>query len=151
MHLVRVSEEAYFTTDERVVLGTAELERLKVEVLETKRKRIRICTHRNIMERHHEFFIVMASSGNEHVKPNKHLSKDETVTIVEGEADAVFYNDTGDVLEIVPLGQAGSGKPFYLRIPADTWHNIIPRSEILVMHEATPGPYIREHTLWAKW
>lgn len=149
MRLVRVSEEAYFVAEGPVILS--DLAGLKAEVLLTRRKRIRICTHASIMDRHHEFFIVMAKDGNEHVKPNKHLNKDETVTVLEGSADAVFYNDTGDVLNIVPMAPYGSGMAFHIRIPSDTWHNIIPTADILVMHEATPGPYIREHTKWADW
>lgn len=149
MHLIRVSEEAFFTTDKPAVVGPDEIAQLKALVNSTARKRIRICTHPNVSDRHHEMFIAYTRDTN--MKPNKHLAKDETVTVLEGEGDLIFYNDTGDVLQIIPLGPYGSGRAFYARIPADTWHAIVASSDILVMHEATPGPYIREHTVWAGW
>ncbi len=146
MNLTRVSEEAYFTTDPFVFANPALIERLKSEVNSTSRKRIRVCLHRDTNERLHEFFIVYTDKTA--IQPHKHLGKDESMQLLEGEADVVFYNDRGDVQKILHLSPSGN---FYIRVPADTWHTFVMKSEHVVLFVATPGPYIREHTVWADW
>lgn len=146
---IRVSEEAYYTTDPVVSVGKNEIERLKAEVNNTARKRIRLCTHRNTNQKLHEMFVVYTSGTL--IQPNKHLGKDESFHILEGSADFIFYTDSGDVLEIIPLGTIDSGKPFFLRVPAGVYHTVIMTSPFMVIHEATPGPYDRAHTVWAPW
>ena len=147
--LVRVSEEAFYTTDRIVSVGRREIEALKAEVPNTARKRIRLCTHRNAQEKLHEMFVVYTAKTL--IQPNKHLGKDESFHILEGSADFIFYTDSGDVLEIIPLGDQASGKTFFLRVPAGIYHTVVMTSDILVIHEATPGPYDRLHTVWAPW
>ena len=47
---------------------------------------------------------------------------------------------------IVPLGQPGSGRPFYYRMSKPFFHTLIIRSELLIVHEITNGPFRPEGT-----
>ena len=97
----------------------------------------------------HEMFVVY--TGMTYVRANKHIGKDESLHILEGEADFVFFDDDGNIIEIVPLGSKSSNKNFFVRVPQGVFHTIIMKSDVLVIHEATPGPFNREETLWASW
>lgn len=147
--MIRTHEEAFYTTDKIVVVGKREIDILKAELPNTSRKRIRLCCHPNTSDPLHEMFVLYTKDT--YIQPNKHLAKEETFLILEGDADFIFYNETGDVTQIIPLGSPSSGKDFFVRVPQGVYHSVAMNSEYLVIHEATPGPYDRAHTVWAPW
>ena len=49
------------------------------------------------------------------------------------------------------MGELRSGKTFYYRLSEPIFHTLIIRSEILVFHEITQGPFLREQTEFAEW
>jgi cupin fold WbuC family metalloprotein len=149
LRMRQISEEVYVADQETVSVGRAEMEFLKAKVLETQRKRVRLCAHKDAENTLHEMFVVYMDKT--YVRPNLHLNKDESLHILEGEADFFFFDETGRIQEIIPLGAAGSGRQFYCRVPAFAPHTLVMRSERLVIHEATPGPFRREDTVWADW
>jgi len=149
LKMKRTGEEVFVADQPVVSIGSKEIEFLKQTVHTTARKRVRLCAHRELENTLHEMFVVYMDMT--YVKPNKHLGKDESLHILEGEADFIFFDEKGKIIEIVPLGAAGTGRQFYIRVPASVYHTIIMRSERLVIHEATPGPFRREDTVWAPW
>lgn len=144
-----ISEEVYVADGPIVQMGTVDIAALKERVASTARKRVRFCAHRDLEERLHEMFVVY--QADTYVRPNKHLRKDESLHIIEGEADFIFFDDRGAVVEVVPLGTHGSGRPFYCRIPESVYHTWIIRSESVVVHESIPGPFRRADTVFAPW
>lgn len=149
LKMKRTGEEVFVADQPIVSIGRKEIEFLKQTVQTTSRKRVRLCAHRELENTLHEMFVVYMDMT--YVKPNKHLGKDESLHILEGEADFIFFDEQGKILEIVPLGAIETGRQFYIRVPAFVYHTIIMRSERLVIHEATPGPFRREDTIWAPW
>lgn len=147
--MTRAGQEVYVAAEAVVSVGRKELSLLKSEVVATDRKRIRLCAHKHTDDLLHEMFVVYMSMT--YVKPNKHLNKDESLHILEGEADFIFFDDAGNITEIVPLGDRNSGRQFYIRVPAFVYHTIVMKSAMLVIHESTPGPFRREDTVWAPW
>lgn len=145
----RLTEEAYVVDAPIAHIGPAEVQFLKDHVHKTQRKRVRICTHKNIEEKLHEMFVCYIKET--YVRPNKHLKKDESLHIIHGAADFVFFDDRGEVIEVVPLGDYASGRNFYCRVPESVYHTFVIRSDIIVIHEATPGPFRREDTVYASW
>jgi len=144
-----VSEEVHIA-DERIVhLGRSDVESLKARVHATARKRIRLCAHKAVEDTLHEMFVVYVKET--YVRPNKHLGKDESLHILEGMADFVFFDDAGNITEVVPLGDFSSGRQFYCRIPDSAYHTLLIRSDVIVIHESTPGPFERADTIFAPW
>lgn len=143
-------EEVYVADEPIVSVGPKEIDFLKSKVNSTRRKRTRLCTHTNIQNTLHEMFVVYTSMT--YVVPNKHLGKDESLHILEGEADFIFFDESGnDITGVIPLGDYNSGRQFYCRVPANAYHSMIMRTDKLVIHEATPGPFVRSDTVWAPW
>jgi cupin fold WbuC family metalloprotein len=90
-------------------------------------------------------------TGMTFVRANWHIGKDESLHILEGEADFIFFNEDGSIRDVLELGDRTKGKNVFVRVPQGVFHTIIMRSEYLINNEATPGPFNRADTLWAEW
>jgi cupin fold WbuC family metalloprotein len=145
----RLSEEVYAVDEPIAHLGQAEIDYLKNNVYQTKRRRIRVCTHRDIQEKLHEMFVCYVKET--YVRPNKHFKKDESLHIIQGTADFIFFDEKGQIIDIAPLGDYASGRNFYCRIPESVYHTFVIKSDIIVIHESIPGPFCREDTAFAPW
>ena len=145
----RTGQEVFVADEHIVSIGKKEMDFLKETVHQTDRKRVRLCAHKDTENTLHEMFVVYMDMT--YVKPNKHIGKDESLHILEGQADFIFFDEEGNITEIVPLGDYHSGRQFYIRVPAHIYHTIVMKSATLVIHEVTPGPFRREDTVWAPW
>jgi hypothetical protein len=116
---------------------------------ENDRKKIRLCTHNNKNESLHEMFIVHEYGA--YVRPHKHLGKIESTHIIEGIVDVVIFDDNGKIDDVFRMGDYTSGNIFYYRIAAPLFHSLIIRSDILVFHETTNGPFNRIDTIFPSW
>ena len=149
VRIERISEEAYQCKDRIVYLRRSDIDRLKSDVPLTRRKRIRILVHPGTDHALHEMLVVYTKAT--YVRPNLHLGKDESLHILEGEADFVFFDQNGVVIKVVELSASDPAKDFFIRVPQGVFHTIIMNSEMLVIHEATPGPFLPKETVWAPW
>lgn len=150
MLLMKKLAEEVYTVDAPIAhFGPKEIQFLKDNVYKTQRKRVRVCMHKDIQEKLHEMHVCYVKET--YVRPNKHVKKDESLHIIHGAADFIFFDDQGNVTDVVPLGDYASGRNFYCRIPESVYHTLIIRSDIIVIHESTPGPFRREDTIFASW
>lgn len=143
--MVKTSDEALYALAGSYAIGEREMQMLREEVVKAPRHRIRICTHKSANELLHEMFVCYTRETA--IAPHKHLSKDESFHLLDGELDFIMFNQTGDVKEIIPMGIKGSGKPFYVRVPRDTYHTVAMTSDYCILHEGTAGPFDRAHTV----
>lgn len=143
------SPEVFYPADEPVIVGSSEIERLKLVALASPKKRARLCTHKTPTDDIHEMLIVLPRDA--YVRPHRHLAKAESFSILEGEADIVLFNDDGAVHSVIPMGTHGSGKSFYYRLSRPVYHTVIVRSDLVLFHEVTEGPFRREQTEYASW
>jgi cupin fold WbuC family metalloprotein len=142
--------EEVAVADQRIVhLGKADLEFMKSRVHQNARKRTRLCAHKTIEDKLHEMFVVYVRET--YVRPNKHIGKDESLHIIQGSADFIFFDELGNATDVVELGDYASGRQFYCRIPESVYHTLIIKSELIVIHESTPGPFNRADTIFAPW
>jgi cupin fold WbuC family metalloprotein len=148
MRTRRESDEVLYPDEPIVVVGPADIEELKAEANESRR-RIRLCTHRDVADRVHEMLIV--HERGTYVRPHKHLGKSESFHVIEGLCCVVLFDDAGQVLRVVKLGDHASGRPFYYRISDPNFHTLLIESEMLVFHETTAGPFKPAETVFAHW
>lgn len=149
MKLKKINDEVFVTEKAFITIGITDLESLKKGAAATPRKRARICAHRDMNEPLHEMMIVM--SQGTYVRPHRHVAKAESFLVLEGRVDAVFFHDDGKIKQVVSLGDYGSGRTFYYRLDEAVYHTLLIRSEQLVIHEATVGPFDRSRTQFAPW
>ncbi len=149
IQMKRISEEVYFADQPTVYLGPDDITFLRNNVETTVRQRTRLCTHDGPENGLHEMFVVY--TNNTYMRPNKH-PKDESLHILGGEADFVFFDNEGNVTEVVQLGDQNSDRPFYVRVPREIYHTVLIRSKRLAIHEGLSGPFVRDTTtVFAPW
>ena len=145
-----LSPEVYVADQPIVAISREEIAFLEEKVKLSTRNRTRLCAHQSNEETLHEMFVVY--TGSTFMRPNKHPDKDESLHILKGSADFIFFDDDGNVTDVIPLGDAASGKSFYCRVPANVYHTMIMRSERLMIHEVIRGPFRKDTTtVFAPW
>lgn len=147
LSLRKLSPEAYQAEGPVIHLGQAECDFLDLAVAQSERRRSRILCHKDVNAALHE--MVVKYSPATYVRVNRH-AQDESLYVVDGFLDLVFFDDNQQITDLVRLGHQHSGLAFYARVPAGRWHTVLMRSDTLLF-EATPGPFVPAHTEYARW
>ena len=147
--IYKESDEVLYPEEDIVTLSASDLEELKRLALLNPRRRIRLCAHRNPQDSLHEMFIIHTNDC--YVRPHKHLGKIESMAILEGEVDVVLFDENGDIERVIEMGDPSSGRLFYYRLDKPIYHTLLIRTQFLVFHEITEGPFIREMTEFPDW
>ncbi len=146
--IIKESDEVLYSKEDIVMVESGDLNTLKKLAKLNPRRRIRLCTHENSKDGLHEMIIFHPKDT--YVPPHKHLNKNESFHLICGEIDCVIFNKLGDLKKTFPMGDYSSGKTFYYRIPANTFHTQIFKKDTF-FHEVTNGPFNRNDTLTASW
>ncbi len=149
MRLKKNSHEVLVADEKIVRIGRPDIEALQVSFAESARGRSRICAHRGSSEALHEMLIVLARTT--YIRPHKHLAKCESFHIIQGELDVVIFDNEGNIADVVQMGEFDSRRYFYYRLVDPLFHTVIVRSESVIFHETTNGPFKREDTVFAPW
>ncbi len=143
------SDEVLYPDEDIIYLENADIQELMRLAVLNPRQRVRLCAHRAPKDLLHEMFIVHMRDC--YVRPHKHLGKIESMLVLEGEVDVVLFYDDGSIRQVIPMGTQRSGKVFYQRLTDPIYHTLLIRSEFLVFHEITEGPFLRESTIFPDW
>ena len=143
------SEEVYHSLKNMFSLGKADINNLISLAKKSKRRRVRFCSHSTPQKLVHEMFIVHPKGA--YVRPHKHINKSESMFVIEGVTDYIIFEDSGQIKDIISLGDYRSGKAFYQNTGADLYHTLRIQSEWLVFLEITQGPFKKKDTIYAKW
>jgi cupin fold WbuC family metalloprotein len=141
--------EVLYTSDPIVQIDRADIEAVVARAEQNPRRRIRLCTHRDTRDTLHEMLIVHTSDT--YVRPHKHLAKSEAFHIISGTVDVVLFDEAGKIVAVVPMGDYASGRKFYYRLADPLYHTLLIRSDRIIFHEITNGPFDRADTLFAPW
>jgi cupin fold WbuC family metalloprotein len=112
-------------------------------------KRARFCLHRTHADTIQE--MIIAFYHGSYVRPHRHKDKSESFHVLEGELDVVFFDDHGNITKKIRMGEAQSGKTFIYRLNSQLWHTVVIRSECVVLHEVSSGPFLQEENNFALW
>ena len=132
-----------------VSLGGAETEFLKERLRTGGLERVRICCHKSTSDSLHE--MLMAFTDATYIRPSVHHDKDESLLFLEGFGTYFFLDEAGTITHQVPLGPLGSGREFYCRIPAHTYHALLVESPRILVKETASGPFAPQATEFASW
>tara|TARA_B100001765_G_C19490164_1_gene333500 strand:- start:662 stop:1192 length:531 start_codon:yes stop_codon:yes gene_type:complete len=145
----KINNEVFYSEKNISQIKNADLVFLKDNIKNTEKKRIRLCTHLDEKDSTHEMFIAL--SNETYIRPHKHFNKSESLHVLEGSADVVFFDDEGKISNIIPLSDASSKSCFYYRINEPIYHTFIVTSKIFIFHETTQGPFKKSDTIFAPW
>jgi cupin fold WbuC family metalloprotein len=143
------NDEVLYPLDPVVVVSRDDIQTLVDAAKRTARRRIRLCAHRGVDDPVHEMLIVHERGA--YVRPHLHLGKEESFHVIDGDARVILFDDRGAINKVIDMGPYVSGRTFYYRLPASAYHTLLIRSDRLVVHEVTRGPFRREETVFAPW
>ena len=147
--LKAVNDAVYQAEDKIVSLNKSDVQFLKERLDKTGLKRIRICAHKSTEDTLQEMLIAFAKGS--YIRPSKHIDKEESMHILEGWADFVFFDEQGKITHVIPVGDATTGRQVYCRTPNETYHTLLIRSDYFVIQETTQGPFKRSDTVFTDW
>lgn len=147
MKLVQKSPELFLAEGPISELGEVEIDLLREAVKKTAKRRARINAHPDSKDLLHEMIIALEPGS--YIRPHKHPGKSESFHIIEGAVDIVVFDDAGDIVRIVPLLARGGGGAFFYRMSEPYFHTLLIKSELLIVHEVTNGPFKPEGTVFA--
>lgn len=143
------NNEVLYPNDNNIEFSVSDIATLKDIADRNFRKRVRLCCHRSPNDLVHEMIIVHAKEC--YVRPHSHTERDESIYILEGEADLLIFDNSGKIIQVIQLGDISSGKTLYKRIPHNTLHTLIIHSAHLVFKEVTQGPFEPTATFFPEW
>jgi len=142
--------EVFYNKDDIAQVGDDWIARLKQAASESPLRRSRLCLHRSNDDPVQE--MILALCRDVLFRPHRHLRKSESFHIIEGELYVMVFNDAGQVVRTIHMGPPDSGRIFCYRLGTSAWHAILPRSDFVVFHETTAGPFTpHEPAQFAPW
>jgi len=145
----KLNPEVLYTRDALTSVARSEIDHFKQLSSANPRRRVRLCAHADPGDRLHEMVIVHERGA--YVRPHKHPGKSESTHVIEGLVDVVVFADDGRIVDVLHVGDYASGRIFYYRMAVPAFHTLLIRSDVLVFHETTNGPFDRNDTLLAPW
>lgn len=145
----KINNEVFYTKNTITQINEEDISFLKTNIKNTEKKRIRLCAHLNEQDNLQEMFIAL--SNETYIRPHKHLNKSESLHVLEGSAEVIFFDDFGKITKIISLSKNSSKSYFYYRISEPMYHTFIINSDIFIFHETTQGPFKKSDTLYAPW
>lgn len=135
----KLSDDVFVVERDIAALGEEEIAEVRAQAFRSPRRRARVCAHRSSDDAVHEMMIVL--HRDTYIRPHRHFDKSESFHVVEGEVDVVVMDQAGAVSEVIELGPWGSGRNFFYRMGEPSFHTLVIRSEYLLIHEVTTGPF----------
>ena len=138
---------AFFCKRNPVKVDTNLVSQLKAASARPGGGNVRLCLHDGANAPFHE--MINLEYRNKYYRPHKHKVKEESYHIIEGTMGVFVFEEDGRVLDCDLLDPDNN---FLYRVAVDMWHAIIPVSDVLIYHESTLGPFIREtHYVFPSW
>jgi len=109
---------------------------------------VRFSLHDGPEDPFHEMIIFQ--HGDKYYRPKKHVGKDKSFHMLEGEMGVFVFEDDGTLLDARRLDTMKT--PIY-RVAKGIFHTDIPITDYVIHHESTQGPFLgdndREFAPWS--
>jgi cupin fold WbuC family metalloprotein len=131
-------------------LAPADIDELKQRAARTPRQRCRVCLHDAPGAVLHDMVIVQGRGI--YARPHRHLTRPETIIVLEGEGTFIRFSDDGKPVAAIALSASSRpGTTQVIRVPVSEFHGLTIESEWLVMCESTLGPFDPKANEFAAW
>ena len=97
INLKKKNNEIFYSKNSIEFINYKHINFLKKNLKFAKRKRARICLHNSDKSKLHEMIIILAKDT--YIRPHKHFNKAESLHVIEGSADAIFFDDKGNIIK----------------------------------------------------
>jgi cupin fold WbuC family metalloprotein len=131
--------EVFYNEQDIVCVGPQWVEQLKAAAAASPLRRARLRLHLDNADAVQEMIIALCRDVL--FRPHRHEAKSESFHMIEGDLHVLVFDDEGRVTRNVHMGPPGSGRHYCYRLCRPAWHAIVPKSEFVVFHETTMGPF----------
>jgi len=138
---------AFFSLKKSVTVGNSLIEELKLISKENNNANIRLCLHNNPEDSLHDM-IILEYKDKKSREPHKHILKNETIHMMEGEMLMLIFDDLGNLNEKILLKPEEN---FAYRSPRNLHHLWLPQTDYVIYREIKQGPFNREENIPADW
>jgi cupin fold WbuC family metalloprotein len=145
--LIKKTADVYMAPGPIASIGQADIDYLRSELSGNAKGRVRINLHPDNTDSLHEMFIALRPDS--YIRPHKHPNKSESFHVFYGEVDIVIFADDGSIKQIVSLAAGNPSKAFYYRMSKPYFHTLCIKSDFLVVHEITNGPFVKDGAIFA--
>ena len=139
----------FHSTHDITEVGHEWYEKLERHASEAPNKQARLCLHRSPDDPLQEMIIVLHHDAV--VRPHRHRRKVETYHLIFGDIVVVLFDDEGQPMRLVCMGDFATDKTHVYRLAAPIWHSVVIRSEYAGIHEITNGPFRAGEREFAPW
>jgi cupin fold WbuC family metalloprotein len=147
MALIQKSADVFHADGPISLIAAQDIQVVREAADKSPKKRARINAHPNSADLLHE--MIIAIKRGSYIRPHKHPGKSEAFHIVEGAVDIVIFDDAGEISRVVKLSEKGGADAFYYRMSRSFFHTLVIRSNFLIVHEITNGPFLPGATVFA--
>lgn len=137
---------AYFSLKKSVAINKRLIEELKKISRENGNVNARLCLHGNPNEDLHDM-VILQYKDKTCRKPHKHLEKNETLHIIEGEMLILLFDEEGKSINKTILNKNN----FAYRTSRNQYHLWLPLTEYVIYREIKQGPFKQEDNILPKW
>ncbi len=140
----QISPDVFVLKEKTYVVDRRIIEWLKSKALASPTRRARICLHETSDEIVQEMIIAVHKTS--FVPPHYHPYKEETFNVMEGKASMLIFSADGKITEKYELSaltslEQKSADSYFYRVKRNTIHGLVLKTEWLIFHEVTSGPY----------
>ena len=128
------------------------IDALKKRAAHSPLRRARYCLHPD--PSHPLNVMVIALCRDTYLRPHRFRpDKSKVYHLIEGDMDVVFFDNEGDIIKRIEMGERHTKKTFLCRWAEQIWHTPFPRTDTVVYEEITQGPFVKEldaeYALWS--
>ncbi|MET0534998.1 MAG: WbuC family cupin fold metalloprotein [Steroidobacter sp.] len=119
------------------LIATTLLDELAVKAAQSPRRRAHHNLHESPTDALQRFIVVALRDS--YVRPHRHWTKSELVTVIRGRFEMVIFDDAGNITERCFLGEGTANMAYEL--PRGTMHTLLPLTDGAAFLEVKEGPY----------
>lgn len=149
LDLRKESPEVYYLNHAQKYLCLQDCKTLMEFAANSQRNRARFCAHEDKDSDIHEMFEVLTSDV--YMRPHKQNNKCTSYHLVSGMVNVYLFDDDGQVIDCIVLGEYHSGHEFYCRVPKNVYRMLVPKTDFVLYHEIRLGPFNKADTVFAPW
>jgi cupin fold WbuC family metalloprotein len=119
------------------LITTTLLDELAAKAANNPRRRAHYNLHASQADTLQRFVVV--ALRNSYVRPHRHRTKSELVTVIRGQFEMVLFDDVGHVTDRHIIGEGTANIAYEL--PEGTLHTLLPLTDGAAFLEVKEGPY----------
>ncbi len=142
-------QNVFHNQDDFAIVDPNWIDRLTSVALSSPLRRSRLCLHRSDDDKLHEMIIALARDCL--FRPHCHPVKSESFHMIAGRLLIIIFREDGTPIRTLLLTPPGGNGVLCYRLCTPAFHAVLPLDDVVVFHEITNGPFVKNGAILAEW